>query len=384
MPAPRLRPPVLAALAALSLLGGCRAVGGFLQEALRERPPAPLDSLTVASDARIDSLGRLVGSFVGEGTGREVHLLSSDTALIAALAHRFRPDLAAESDEEPLTLWHELARRGVVALGEDGRRRTVAGKSPGTHLAIVGSPLGHTAVTIDAVLLRGGRSRCRGRGAQAEILVRDDRAPGDPPLRGPVLGSLLGEDRADRRERGMMRRPDLPQPSDSLVHQLIDRTGLAMDSTLAADYPWLALRPLHGSRIEVNSLADVDAADVVPFRAASATVRYAVSLRERRGTPRRDTLVVTTVMVWDSAGAWRQVIFRPTVLLLAQGYPQPYGGFRPALFWRRLQPISDFAFRRDNLWLEQVDTRDGSIRWGIVQPRGNVVVAAAEVEGPCR
>ena len=45
---------------------------------------------------------------------------------------------------------------------------------------------------------------------------------------------------------------------------------------------------------------------------------------------RGDTPVATAVMVWDSAGAWRQAIFRP------------------------------------------------------VQPRENLVVSAAEVDGPCR
>ena len=52
--------------------------------------------------------------------------------------------------------------------------------------------------------------------------------------------------------------------------------------------------------------------------------------------------------------------------------------------WRRLQPISDFGFQRDNLWMEQVDVGEGSVIWGIIQPRGNVVVAAAEVDAPCR
>jgi hypothetical protein len=89
-------------------------------------------------------------------------------------------------------------------------------------------------------------------------------------------------------------------------------------------------------------------------------------------------------MAWDSAGAWQQVIFRPTVVSLRRGRLAPYGALRRGLFWRRLQPISDFAFERDNLWMEQVDVRDGSVLWGIIQPRGNVVVAAAQVEGPCR
>ena len=43
------------------------------------------------------------------------------------------------------------------------------------------------------------------------------------------------------------------------------------------------------------------------------------------------------------------------------------------------QPISDIAYPRDNIWMEQVDGRDGQVIWGVVQPRENVVVAAAEV-----
>jgi len=71
-------------LAALPLAAGCAALGGVLTSL--ERPPAPLDEASVASDARLDSTGALLGSFIGEGTSREVHLVSSDTALIAALA----------------------------------------------------------------------------------------------------------------------------------------------------------------------------------------------------------------------------------------------------------------------------------------------------------
>jgi hypothetical protein len=136
--------------------------------------------------------------------------------------------------------------------------------------------------------------------------------------------------------------------------------------------------------IEINTLADVDAADVIAFRAGGDRRRYAVSLRARRLSARGDTLVGTAVMVWDSAGAWRQDIFRPTVLQLRAGRLQPWATRGRSIYWRRLQPISDFAFARDELWMEQVDVRHGSVRWGIVQPRENVVVAAAEVDGPCR
>ena len=367
-----------ALLAALALaLVGCGSLGRALEEALRERPAAPLDSMTVASDARIDTAGVLAGSFVGEGTVRAVHLLSSDTALIAALARRYRPDLLGGEG-----LWVELARRRVVALGDEGPRRRVDRGRPEVRQALVGSPLGHTEVTVDAVLLHG--SRCLDRGAQAELVVRENRAPGDPPLRGPVLGVLLGGERSADRGRGLVERPAVAEPSDSLMRVLLERTERAMDSTLAAEHPRLGLRPMPATRLEINTLADFDAADVIAFRAGEDRIRYAVSLRERRlRTGAADTLVATTVMVWDSAGAWQQTVFRPTVLAAFGGRLDAWGQVGRPLYWRRLQPISDVAFERDNLWMEQVNVRDGTVLWGIVQPRGNVVVAAAGVAGPC-
>jgi hypothetical protein len=157
-----------------------------------------------------------------------------------------------------------------------------------------------------------------------------------------------------------------------------------MDSVLAANFSSLALRRPDDPGVEINTLSDVDAADVISYRSGPGAVRYAVSLRARRITAGADTLVSSTVMVWDSAGAWQQTIFRPTLISLRRGRLTPYGALRRGLFWRRLQPISDVVFRRDNLWMEQVDVRDGSVLWGIIQPGGNVVVAAAEVDAPCR
>ncbi len=378
-------------LAALSLLlatslGACRSAGRFLGELLRERPPAPLDSISLASDARLDSTGALAGSFVGEGTSRAMHLLSSDTAFIAELLRRYRPDLAAATDP-----WAALARARVVTLGGPQRRRTVAGSGPSVESAVVGSPLGHTEVTVEAMLLRGGQGgrACGARGAQVELIVADDRPRGDPPLRGPVLGSLRTGVAAGRHERGLVRRSPVPGPSAALTRELVGRTERALDSVLGATQRSLELRADPDTRIEINTLADVDAADVIAFRVADDRVRYAVSLRTRRiaarGDTRSDTLLATAVMVWDSAGAWQQSIFRPTLLALRHGRIAPWGAAaRRPIYWRRLQPISDFAFRRDDLWMEQVDVRDGSVRWGIVQPRENLVVAAAEVDGPCR
>ena len=375
-----MKPARLVAIVGLvAAAGGCRGSARFLGELLRERPPAALDSLGLASDARVDSAGYLAGSFVGEGTSRAVHLLSSDTGFIASLLRRYRPDLAAARDP-----WDALARERVVALGGERRRRTVGGSGPAVESAVVGSPLGHTDVQVEAVLLHAGRWSCGSRGAQAELIVAGDRPRGDPPLQGPVLGSLRTGAAAERREHGLVRRTPVPAPSSGLIGELVGRTEQALDSTLGADYRPLALRPDPDGRIEVNTLADVDAADVIAFRVDDARVRYAVSLRARRLTARGDTLVGTAVMVWDSAGAWRQTIFRPTLLALRGGRLEPWGARARPIYWRRLQPISDFAFPRDDLWMEQVDVRDGSVRWGIVQPRENLVVAAAEVDGPCR
>jgi hypothetical protein len=180
------------------------------------------------------------------------------------------------------------------------------------------------------------------------------------------------------------RREPVAPPGAVLVDELVAQTGRAMDSLLAIRFPSLVLRGPADSRLEINTLSDVDAADVISFRSAPGRVRFAVSLRERRITAEDDTLLAATVMAWDSAGTRQQTIFRPTLLSFRRGRLAPYGALRRNIFWRRLQPISDFGFQRDNLWMEQVDVGGGSVIWGIIQPRGNVVVAAAEVEAPCR
>ena len=161
-------------------VSGCRGAGRFLGELLRERPPAPLDSMSVASDVRLDSLGYLVGSFVGEGTSRAVHLLSSDTGLVAGLVRRYRRDLI--QPDEP---WGPLAREGVVTLASAGGRRTTG--SPKIERAMVGSPLGQTGVMPRAILLRG--SPCGWRGTQVEIIVDHDPRSRTRRSEGPVLGS---------------------------------------------------------------------------------------------------------------------------------------------------------------------------------------------------
>ncbi len=357
-------------------VSGCRGAGRFLGELLRERPPAPLDSMSVASDVRLDSLGYLVGSFVGEGTSRAVHLLSSDTGLVAGLVRRYRRDLI-----QPDQPWGPLAREGVVTLGSAGGRRTTG--SPKIERAMVGSPLGQTGVVPRAILLRG--SPCGWRGTQVEIIVDPNPGLRDPPLRGPVLGSLTRFDStASAKNAEFRRREPFAPPGTVLMDELIARTGRAMDSVLAVRFPSLVLRGPADASLEINTLADVDAADVTSFRPAPGRVRFAVSLRERRITAGDDTLLAATVMAWDSTGAWQQTIFRPTLLAFRRGRLAPYGALRRSIFWRRLQPISDFGFQRDNLWMEQVDVGEGSVIWGIIQPRGNVVVAAAEVDAPCQ
>src|SRR5690349_23314001 len=81
----RLRRGLVLAVCVCLAATGCKGAGDFLRELLRERPPAALDSIPLASDARIDSAGYLAGSFVGEGTSRAIHLLSSDSVFIGEL-----------------------------------------------------------------------------------------------------------------------------------------------------------------------------------------------------------------------------------------------------------------------------------------------------------
>jgi len=369
-------PIIVLVLCHLGGSAGCASAGRVLTELIRERPPVALDSMSVASDVRIDSLGYLVGSFVGEGTSRSVHLLSSDTGLIAGLLRRYRPDLVETGD-----IWGTLRRENIVTFALGSRRRTVAG-TPRISQALVASPVGHNRMGPNAILLHG--SSCGWRGTQLEIIANP--FPNGGALRGPILGSLTRAGTVDsaREEDHFTARATVPSPGGALTEELLDRTTRVMDSVLAVQSGSLSLQPPNDPRLEINTLADVDAADVIAYRTGPENVRYAVSLRVRRVTERADTVVAATVMVWDSAGAWKQTVFRPTLMALRRGRMAPYPGFRRSLFWRRLQPISDFGFNRDNLWMEQVDVRAGSVLWGIIQPKGNVVVAAAEMEAPCR
>lgn len=289
-----------AAVLTLVTLTACGRVGETAAVA-RERPPTPLDSIGVASDAQLDSSGAILGSFVGEGTNRAVHLLSSDTGFIRTLLQRWHPDLARSTDP-----WGELARKKRVTLGHPA--------APAQ--AIVGSPLGHTAVGLGALVVRGGT--CHGRGAQAELVVEDRKTPGNPPLLGPVLGSFNTGPAAVSSDGNGSRMP-LPSPSPGLIRRLLAGTARATDSLLAPDYGPGGVRADSLTPVEVNTLADVDAADVIPFHSSDSTTQYAVSLRSRRLTATGDTLVAASVMTWDSAGGRRQVIFRPTLLSLRGG-----------------------------------------------------------------
>ena len=366
--------PSHAALAATALivLAGCASVGQFLEEAMRERPPAAIDRMTTASDARIDSAGRLVGSFVGEGTTRAVHLLSSDTSLIAELVRRYAPRRTTEP-------WDALSKAGLMRIPLRTAKEDAA-RGPLVQLGRVGTPEGRTGVVATSLLVRSGR--CGWRGSQVELVVEEARREAGPALRGPVIGSLVTA-RTETAPDGFIEREPLPEPDEALVRELVDRTRRAMDSSLSAQHPTVRARPVSDRPIEINSLGDIDAGDVTPFHVGDGRVRYAVSLRERRvQETSRDTLVAAGVMVWDEEGTWQQFVFRPTYLITRRGHLTPFRSGR-AHFWRKLGAVSDFGFDRDNLWMEQVDVRDGTVLWGIIQPSDNVVVAAAEMESEC-
>ncbi|HEY7683511.1 MAG TPA: hypothetical protein VH879_12780 [Gemmatimonadales bacterium] len=360
-------------LALLIGVAGCATLGHVIDELATERPPAPLSEATVASDARLDSSGAIAGSFVGEGTSRQVHLLSSDTALIAGLGRRYRPVHDRRGDT-----WAWLAQRGTFLITLD----PIADSALARQGILAGSPDGHTPVRLRSIVLHG--SRCGWRGAQAELVVEASGRSG-PSLRGPVVGALFAPDDL-RSQTGRGYRDEVQAPTPELTDSLIVWTSRAMDSLLERRLPSreLPLSPESDVRLSVNGLTDENAADVLAFRLDDGRVRYAVSLREARRTAPGVRLQAAIVMVWDATGAWRQVVFRPTLLeYRRRRLARAYTGATQPLYWRRLDAVSGFAYRRDYLWMEQVDVEEGSVLWVILQPRDNTVVAAAEMEGPC-
>jgi hypothetical protein len=147
---PRARASILLAL----LLVSC-SVGQFIDDVFKQHPPSPLQQAQVSSDARLDSSGAIVGSFVGEGTTRGVHLISSDTGLIAALVRQYRPLRDRQGN-----VWGWL---------NEQRSYTIEVKTTDpNHLrpatALVGSPDGHTSVSLRSVILHGSSCGWRGRG----------------------------------------------------------------------------------------------------------------------------------------------------------------------------------------------------------------------------
>ncbi len=373
-PVRRSAPPVLL-FAVLALVGGCAAIGSAWDYLTTERPPYPLRAIELTSDARIDTSGVLVGTFAGTGTDERVMLLSSDTGFIAQLAREYRPDLARDGRD----LWSGLARMGAVNIPIDRVRGY--GRTAEVGDARVASPYGNSFVALESVRLRG--SSCGWRGARAEIVVsgpvRGSRAPS---LRGPVVGSFRPGVSNDARAW----RDEPPRPSPALNADLIARTERDMDSLLALRLPRGSLPLARPARqhLVIDPLEEVDAAEVVTLWAGAGRLRYAVAIRATRSTPQGDDLLASTVMMWDSSGAWRQSVLAPTVVAFGRGGFRPFdaGNMLP-LYWQHLDAVGGFGLDRDYLFLEQVDVDQGSIYWGAIEGRTNDVVAAAEVGGAC-
>lgn len=365
-----LKPLTILALAALLHLSACARLGGIMSDS--ERPPLPLVQAGISSDARIDSTGAIAGSFVGEGTSRQVHLLSSDPAFISELVRRWRPEKDRRID--PID-W--LAKRGTYAINLDRKADTALFN----EVILTGSPDGHTRVKLSTILLYG--AKCRQGDAQAELVVEPARSSG-VSLRGPVVGSFRSAD-VKWPVSDNYRRDPLDDPSEALIDSLVEHTAQVMDSIIESRLPPREV-PLtrKDRRPAINSLADVDAADVIPIRLDDGRIRYAISLRATRRTARGAEGMASIVMIWDATLAWRQIVFLPTFLELGRRGPtRPMGDRTAPFYWRRLQTVSGFAFERDYVWMEQVNVRDGSVRWVILEPRGNTVVAAADVEDGC-
>jgi hypothetical protein len=144
----RFRVTPLLPLSALALRGACAATPGFRAVFFRERAPAPIDRMVTASDARIDSLGRVAGSFVGEGTDRAVHLISSDSVFVRSLVEAYVPNIRRTSD-----FWSGVRARGVVRIPlREAEDAAAAGALAAP--ARVGSPAGRSDVLVTAITVR--------------------------------------------------------------------------------------------------------------------------------------------------------------------------------------------------------------------------------------
>lgn len=372
-----IRPAVhpLALIAGLAAVSGCAAVGSAWEYLTTERPPYPLHAIELASDARIDTSGVLIGTFVGSGTDERVTLLSSDTGFISALAREYRPEL----DRGSRDLWSALARMGSVTIPID-RARTF-GDAAKIEAGRVASPHGHSFVSLRSVRLRG--SSCGWRGARAEMVVSGPlQGSRVPSLRGPVVGSFRPGQTSDANEW----RDPAPRLPRAQEDALIARTEQDMDSVLAVRLP-RGVTPLSipaERHILQDALEDIDAVEITPLWAGQERVRYAVALRVRRMSARGEELLASTVMIWDGAGTWRQSVLAPTVVELRRGQLRPYAaGNSLPLYWRRLDAVSGFGLDRDYLFLEQVDVERQSVLWAAIEGRTNNIVAAAEVGGAC-
>lgn len=361
MPTPIRRAlPLLLAL----LVGGCAAIGSAWNYITTERPPYPLRAIDLTSDVWVDSANALRGSFVGSGTNQGIVLLSSDTGFIAELLRRNRPNLIRNGD-----VWSSLARYGPIRIDPGTPRQDLR----------VASPYGHSIVQVEEVVLRG--SNCGWRGAKAEIYVTGPRSGSRAPsLRGPIVGSF----RQDYGSESAWRDAP-PRATPEMESALIDRTVRDMDSVLATRLPRSisSLTTPGGERLLIDPLEDVDAAEIVPVWAGSSRTRYAVAIRARRLTPQGDTLLASTVMIWDTAGTWRQTVLSPTLVLIRRGLIKPFDDGSLPLYWRHLDAVSGFGLDRDYLVVEQVDVAEQSVIWGAIEVRSNEVVGAAEVGGAC-
>lgn len=360
----RLTPTAITLLLA-TLLGGCAVFNNAWNYITTERPPSPLRAIDLASDARFDSVGAILGSFIGNGGNDGIVLLTSDTAFIAELLQSRRPDLVQGRDT-----WSVLARYGPLRFDSPS----------GGQEARVASPYGHSTVRVEEIVLRG--SSCGWRGAKAEIYVSGPRSGSRAPsLRGPIVGSFQDSYGDESRWRDAP-----PRPSPALEEELVARTARDMDSVLSTRLP-RSVTPLEtpqGQRLMIDPLEDIDAAEVVPVWVGTDQVRYAVAIRARRLSRSGETLLASTVMIWDSAATWRQTVLAPTVILLRNGQLREYAsGDALPLYWRHIDAISGFGMDRDYLFVEQVDVSEQSVLWGAIEVRSNDIVGAAEVGGAC-
>ena len=184
------------------------------------------------------------------------------------------------------------------------------------------------------------------------------RRGGGPSLRGPVVGALFAP---DDWLNGSIASTATPSPSLSGADRQsarVDSAGDGLAARAATRPPRPATLPRGRGTARPRTARPMRTPPTC-CRSGWMTDGSAMRCRCARAAPhraRRTRCWPSIVMVWEAPAAGGRSSSAPRSSSIgATASPALSPGTTAPLFWRRLEAVSGFAFRRDYLWMEQVD-----------------------------